>query len=246
MKPPPASPPPTGGVFAPTRWTLVLQARGRTPEARLALSELCEAYYQPLFRFLRREGREEDEARELAQEFFRRILQRGEIAADPARGRFRSYLLGAVKHFLADQRKRALREKRGSGRQPSSLDAEEGPESVAVEPFEVAPPDAWFDRQWALTVMEHGLAQVEREWGDTGRADQFEQLKHWLVGDGARLSQAEAAALLGWSETAVKVAVHRLRRRFREVIRNEIAQTVGAEADLDEEMRYLVEVLSQG
>lgn len=246
MKTPSASHTPTDGVFAPTRWTLVLQARGRTPEARLALSELCEAYYQPVFRFLRHEGREEDEARELAQEFFRRILQRGEITADPARGRFRSYLLGAVKHFLADQRKHALREKRGSGQAPVSLDADEGPDAAPVEPIEAAPPDAWFDRHWALTVMERGLAAVQREWEEAGKADQFEQLKHWLVGDGATHSQAETARRLGWSETGVKVAVHRLRKRFREAIRSEIRQTIGAEADLEGELRYLVEVLSQG
>lgn len=225
---------------------MVLQARGRTPEARLALSDLCEAYYQPVFRFLRREGREEDAARELAQEFFRRMLQRGEITADPARGRFRSYLLGAVKHFLTDQRKYALREKRGGGRTPVSLDADEGLEVVSNEPSEAPPSDAWFDRQWALAVMERGLAAVEREWRDAGRADQFEQLKPWLAGEDAHLSQAEAAKQLGWSESAVKVAVHRLRKRFRDAIRSEISQTLGAQTDLEEELRYLVEVLSQG
>jgi RNA polymerase sigma-70 factor (ECF subfamily) len=231
--------------FAVTRWTLVLQARGRTPEARLALSELCEAYYQPVFRFLRREGRGEDEARELAQEFFRRMLARGEIAADPARGRFRSYLLGAVKHFLADQRKHDRRARRGGGQVPVSLDAADPAEAQPPEVSAAPPSETWFDRQWALAVMERGLRAVEREWTDAGKSDRFEKLKPWLVGDGSGQSQAAAAGQLGWSETALKVAVHRLRRQFREAIRSEIRQTLGTSEDLEGELRYLVEVLSQ-
>jgi RNA polymerase sigma factor (sigma-70 family) len=232
--------------FAPTRWTLVLRASGDSPESRAALSELCESYYPPVFRFLRREGREEDEARELAQEFFARLLERSGLKADPDRGRFRSYLLGAVKHFLADQRRHAQREKRGGGQEPARLDAAEGPEELRDEPSHAASPDTWFDRQWALTVMERGLATVERDFQAIGKARQFDVLKQWLVGDAEKLSQADAARQLEWTETAVKVAVHRLRKRLRETIRAEIAQTVAEGTDVDAELRYLVEVLAGG
>ena len=243
----PDSATPIAGAFAPTRWTLVLRARGETPEARLALSELCGAYYQPVFRFLRREGRDEETARELTQEFFVRVLQRGELgAADPARGRFRSYLLGAVKHFLADHRKHEGREKRGGGALPESLDA---PRAEDAPPLDVPDantpvPDAWFDREWALTLMDHALSAVENEFEAAGKTEQFDRLKAWLVGETETLSQAEAARQLGLNEGAVKVAIHRLRKRFRELIRAEIAQTVADGTDIDAELRYLVEVLT--
>lgn len=232
--------------FAPTRWTLVMRATGDTPESRTALSELCEAYYQPVVRFLRREGRSEDEARELVQEFFSRMLKRSDLKADPDRGRFRSYLLGAVKHFLADQRKAANREKRGGGVEDARLDDDEGPNQANVAPGDAPTSDTWFDRQWALTVMDRGLVQIESEFEASGKSQQFGVLKHWLVGDTGKLSQADAAGQLGWTETAVKVAVHRLRKRFRETIRAEISQTVAEGTDVDAELRYLVEVLADG
>jgi len=231
--------------FAPTRWTLVLRASGDSEESKAALSELCEAYYQPVFRFLRREGRKEDEARELTQEFFARVLTRGDLRADPERGRFRSYILGAVKHFLADERKAVHREKRGGGQEDLRLDADEGPTSVVDKPAEAATGDTWFDRQWALAVMERGLAGVEAEFQAAGKARQFEVLKPWLIGESEELSQAEAAKQLNWTETAVKVSVHRLRKRFRETIRSEVSQTVSDGTDLDVELRYLVDVLAR-
>ena len=234
--------------FAPTRWTLVLRARGESVEARGALSELCEAYYQPVFRFLRREGREEDAARELTQEFFARLLARGGIgAADPQRGRFRSYLLGAVKHFLGDQRDHERRAKRGGGEAPESLDAEDA-ESPALQVADGAstPDDMVFDRSWALAVMDRALNSLAGEFVSEGKAEQFTALKPWLVGDAQSLRQSEAAAQLGLSESAVKVAIHRLRNRFREFIRGEVAQTVDEPAEVDAELRYLVEVLARG
>lgn len=240
---------PATSPFAPTRWTLVLRARGGTPEARAALSELCEAYYQPVLAFLRREGRDEDAARELAQEFFARLLQRGEVGqADPARGRFRSYLLGALKHFLADQRDHDRRAKRGGGVAPESLDAPMPGQDTAPALQVAAPaagcPEAQFDRQWALTVMARALERLAAEFQADGRAEQFATLKPWLAGDTASLDQARAAAQLGLGESAIKVAIHRLRKRFRDAIRAEVAQTVPADADIDEELRYLVEVLA--
>lgn len=238
------------GAFGPTRWTLVLAARGATPEALAALGELCAAYWTPVFRFLRREGRDEDAARELTQEFFARLLARGGVAgAAPERGRFRSFLLGAVKHFLGDLRDRENAAKRGGGMVPESLDHGTGPgtapgSQVADPASDV--PDRVFDREWALAVMARSLSALEAEFAATGRAAHFTALKPWLVGDAAALSQAAAATALGMSEGAVKVAIHRLRRRFRELVRAEVAQTLPAGDDLDAELRYLIEVLTGG
>lgn len=236
----------SAGAFAATRWTLVLAARGESPEARVALGELCAAYWEPVFRFLCREGRDEDAARELTQEFFARVLGGGGFAgATPARGRFRSFLLGALKHFLADARAHATAGKRGGGRAPEPMhaptDTSSGFEAAAPED---AAPAAYFDRQWAYAVMAHALATVGRELADAGRADHFAALKPWLVGDAAGLSQAAMARQLALSEGVVKVAIHRLRKRFLEIVRSEVARTVPADADVDAELRYLVEVLS--
>lgn len=239
---------PAPGNFGATRWTLVLRARGESPEAQKALGELCEAYYQPVLRFLRSEGREDDTARELTQEFFARLLSRSGLSnVEPGRGRFRSFLLGAVKHFLADVRDHEHRLKRGGGMAPESLDAPASTETTAclqVPDLTTIPADEVFDREWALAIMDHALTALEGELASDGKREQFDVLKPWLVGDTAGASQLEAAQRLGISEGALKVAVHRLRKRFRELVRSEIEQTVGDPAAVQEELRYLVEVLS--
>lgn len=240
---------PSQAAFAPTRWTLVLRSQGATPEARSALSELCAAYYQPVFAFLRREGRSEDEARDLTHDFFARLLERGRLGeVIPAKGRFRSYLLGALKHYVSDRREREGRLKRGGGAvfQSLAVEAEDGhadTECPVPDPAAVAP-DSWFDRQWALTIMARALAALEHQMTEEGRAEHFAVLKPWLAGDAAVLDAASAAARLGLSETAFKVAVHRLRKRFRHAVQEEVAQTLPEGADLQEELRYLIEVLS--
>ncbi len=243
-----AAPSPDPGAFHTTRWTLVLQAGGGdAPGAQAALGELCEAYWEPVFRFLRREGRDADTSRELAQAFFARLLGgAGITGADPRRGRFRSYLLGALKHFLADQRRDARRLKRGGGQALERLDGDGGEAEPAFQIADpnAAPDDREFDRQWALAVMERGLAVVEAQLRNGGKARQFEVLKPWLAGDAASLDQAAAAAELGMTSGAVKVAVHRLRERFRKAVRDEIAQTVEGEEEIAGELRYLVEVLA--
>ena len=235
-------------VFAPTRWTLILRARGETPEARAALSELCEAYYQPALRFLRREGREEDTARELTQEFFARVLGgSGFDDADPERGRFRSYLLGALKHFLADQRKHDRRFKRGGGEAAESLDAagsEEESGSLQIADTSLPAPEAFFDREWALAVMARALAVLEKEFSAAGKTDQFDALKPWLIGEAPSMSQSDAARRLGLSEGAVKVGIHRLRKRFRDTVRTEISQTLRDPSLVDEELQHLIAALS--
>ncbi len=240
-------------AFAPTRWTLVLAARGETPAAKAALSELCAAYYQPVFRFFRHGGRDEDAARELTQEFFARLLARDSVAgATPERGRFRSFLLGAAKHFLADQRDREQAAKRGGGATPEPFhpighghDTENG-SGLQIADTAADRPDTFFDRQWALALMDRALAALTGELTAENKATHFVVLKPWLVGDAAAVSQSEAARTLGLSEGAVKVAIHRLRKRFRELIRHEVAQTIPATEDVDTELRYLVEVLTGG
>ena len=233
------------GAFVTTQWTRVLEARGNSPEAKAALSDLCAAYYSPVFAFIRRSAPDEDTARDLTQEFFARLLARHGIdSVDPQRGRFRSYLLGAVKHFLADVREHDHRLKRGDGQPLQSIEPGTDTSPGLQLPDPNAPsPDREFDHKWALTLLARALAALAQEHEASGKADHFEALKPWLTGDTENISQAEAAARLGVNEGAVKVAIHRLRRRFREVIKNEIGQTVSDRAQVDAELHYLLEAL---
>jgi RNA polymerase sigma factor (sigma-70 family) len=235
----------TPAAFVTTQWTQVLEARGDSPAAKAALSDLCAAYYAPVFAFIRQNAPDEDAARDLTQEFFTRLLARQGIAdVDPQRGRFRSFLLGAVKHFLADMRDHAHRLKRGAGQPMESLESGTDTSPGLQVPDPNAPsPDREFDRKWALTLLDRALATLAREHEASGKAGQFEALKPWLSGDTENISQAETAAQLGMNEGAVKVAIHRLRRRFREVIKSEIGQTVSDRAQVDAELHDLLEAL---
>lgn len=234
-------------VFHTTRWTMVNRARGDAPEARAALGELCEAYWTPVFRFLRREGRNEDESRELTQEFFSRLLAGGSLEnADPGKGRFRSYLLGALKHFLADRSRNEGRLKRGGGAVIESIESggtETSPGLQIPDPTTNVS-DACFDREWALAVMDRGLQTVQAAFTGSENGKQFEVLKPWLIGETDNLSQSDAAAKLGMTTGAIKVAIHRLRKDFRDAIQAEIAQTVTTPDEIAAELRYLIEVLS--
>jgi DNA-directed RNA polymerase specialized sigma24 family protein len=235
------------GVFATTRWTQVLSARGGSPEARAVLSELCEAYWTPVFRFIRCAGFGEDVARDLTQGFFTQLLARdGLDTLRPGQGRFRSYLLGAVKHFLADTSDRALAAKRGGGETHVPLGTEtSSTTSLQIPDPKGFVPDAFFDRQWALNLIDRALQRVLEDCARGGKTAHFEVLKPWLVGDVGELSQADAATQLGLSEGAVKVAIHRLRRQFRDQVKAEVSQTVNTTQEVQEELRYLVEVLSR-
>lgn len=233
-------------VFHTTRWTMVIRAQGGAPEARVALGDLCEAYWMPVYRFLKREGRNDDDSRELTQEFFSRLLAGSTLEkADPGKGRFRSYLLGALKHFLADRRRAESRQKRGGDLVIESIDSsgsETSPGLSIADPGAEAS-DAYFDRHWALSVMERGVNAVRDSLAQAGKVEHFEVLKPWLVGDVESLSQADAATTLGISTGAVKVAIHRMRQKFGEAIRQEIAETVETEDEVAGELRYLIEAL---
>jgi RNA polymerase sigma-70 factor (ECF subfamily) len=246
--PPTPCPPPQdapGAEFRTTRWTQVSRAKADSPEGRCALADLCNAYYEPVAAFLRCELRETDAARELAHDFFAHILAGGAIArADQERGRFRSYLLGAVKHFLSHQREAARRLKRGGGAQNISLNATEAGEGRSVPDASMLSPDAAFDRQWALTVVARALEALRRECAAEGRADFFEQVKPWLTGDAAHGDQAALAAACGMNAGALKAAVHRLKRRFRQLLKAEVAGTLDDPALVEAEMRDLFAALA--
>lgn len=248
LTPGPATPSP--GCFAPTRWTQVLRARGKTIEAQAALGELCGAYWQPVFNFIRFRGLRDEVARELTQEFFARLLARGGLdTVEPGRGRFRSFLLGAVKHFLANEHDRAMAAKRGGGQAPISLQSGSAQETTTglQIPDPAGPaPDTVFDRQWALTLVDRAMAHLATEFSAEGKQTHFDTLKPWLLGEVPELSQAEASRRLRMTEGAVKVAVHRLRRRFRDLVKAEIAQTIDDPLQVREELKYLFEVLCQG
>ena len=215
---------PNSSGFHTTRWTQVRQSGGDDTVSQQALSDLCGAYYSPVVIFIARSGFEESRARDLAHDFFMRLLASPKtLKPDPARGRFRSYLLGAVKHFVADALDHERAQKRGGA-------AEIMPLTDPVLPVDGGlGPDRAFDRQWALTVIERGLQQLAHEFESAGKTAQFVLLKPWLTGDEGELTQAEIALQLGMNEGAVKVAVHRLRHRFRELIKTEVSYTVDKE-----------------
>ncbi len=231
-----------GDVFHTTRWTEVARAKGESAEGRRALAELCQVYYEPVETFLRCELRDADAARELAHDFFAEMLAGGTIAnAEPGRGRFRSYLLGAVKHFLFHQRQSARRLKRGGGAEKISLDDAGAP---ALADGGALLPDAAFDRQWAVTVVGRALELLQSECAAEGREEFFNRVKPWLTGEAARGDQVALAVSCGLTATALKVAVHRLKRRFRQLLKAEVAGTLDDPSMVEEEMRALFAALS--
>ena len=238
---------PSPRQFATTHWSLVDAAKpdeaSRT-HVREALEELCRAYWYPLYAFVRNRGYSADDAQDLTQAFFARIIETGGFAsADRERGRFRSYLLGAMKHFLANDWNRAKTQKRGGHVQFMEWDALDDPEDRYAEASKQwDDPERVFDSEWALEIVSGALKALREEMVRAGKADRFDVLKGTLTGEG-ELPREETAARLSMNAVAVKVAVHRLRQRYRELLRSAIAQTVSSEADLNDEMRYLVEVL---
>lgn len=231
---------PEAAAFHTTRWTRVCTAKSDSDEGRSALSELCEAYYEPVVAYLRGVLRDSDAAREMSHAFFAEILAGGAIAgADPLRGRFRFYLLGAVRHFVASKRESDQRLRRGGGVTPVSLDAE----TPELPQNDRESPEAAFDRQWAITVLARAMSVLERECSTEGKTGLLEHLKPSLLGEAAYGDQNAAAEKLGLSAGAARVAVHRLRQRFRHCVKQEIAGTLKDSAIIEEEMRALLAAL---
>jgi RNA polymerase sigma-70 factor (ECF subfamily) len=228
--------------FATTRWSLVLRASAgvAVPGADEALASLCETYWYPLYAYLRTRGRNADEAQDLTQAFFARILEKKSMRhADPARGRFRAFLLTSLKNFAANERDRDMASKRGGGIPMLPLEFESAEGRFQREPASDETPETIFDRRWAVTVLERALTRLEAETVRNGKAEHFDRLKPHLVGEQPHVSHAETGSVLGMSEGAVKVAVHRLRRQFRDLVRDEIAQTVSSPEEIDGELRHL-------
>lgn len=233
--------------FATTRWSLVLAA-GREPTtgSRAAFSELCELYWPPVYAFARRQGYQVHEAEDLTQAFFTRLLEKHVVqAADPQRGRFRSFLLASFKNFVANERDREHAQKRGSGQVIVGLDFESAEARYSAEPIDTLTPDAVFERQWALGVLDRVLANLRDECRKAGKADLFEQVRDLLGGDRTPGGYSAIASSLGTTEGAVKVNVHRLRRRYGDLLRAEIEATVADASEIDDEITYLMSAVSR-
>lgn len=233
------------GGFRTTRWSVVLAARsGQSTESRSALAQLCEAYWYPLYAFVRRQGYGPEEACDLTQGYFARLIEREDLRqVDPDRGRFRSFLLASMKHFLANERDREKAKKRSPGQPLLSLDAEAAEGKFRIEPAGGLSPETLYEKKWATTVLDRALERLRAEWSGDERQRRFETLRGHLVGDTKTSSHREAAQALGMTEEAVKVTVHRMRFRFAELLRVEIAHTLRDPSDVDEEIRHLFDVL---
>jgi RNA polymerase sigma-70 factor (ECF subfamily) len=233
-------------VFHTTRWTLVRHATGHSAAGQQALSELCAAYYEPIVAFLCRSGRDADTARELAHEFFERVLEKPNLyGAEPGRGRFRSYLLGALKHHLSHRREFAARQKRGGDAETIPLDAATD-SSPGVDPGDeqTLPPDREFDRQWALHTLRRATEALEMEWREAGKAAEFSALQPFIGNEPAPGALASLAAARDESPATLRKTVSRMRHRFRQHVKAQLAPTLAERADLDDEMRALLAALS--
>ena len=232
--------------FAATRWTLVLAAaRGNvTPRAAEAMAELCRLYWYPLYAYVRRRGYDTHEAEDLTQEFFLRLLAKNYlIGVDRQKGKFRAFLLTAVRHFLANEWDRTQTQKRGGGRTLLSIDTADAENRYRLEPSHDLTPEKLFERRWALTVLDHVLARLQAELTAEGKQPLFDRLRTFLTGGRDQGGYAAAAAQLEMTEAAVKTVVHRLRRRYRQLLRDEIAQTVATPEEIDDEIQYLLACL---
>lgn len=236
-----ATPAAQGGHFATTRWTLVVAAGLRsTPQSDMALEELCRTYWYPLYAYARRHVRSREDAEDLTQAFFASLLARNSLQGlDASRGKFRAFLLAALKHFMANAWDRAGRQKRGGGLLHLSLDWQNADARYVIEPADPSSPDVLYDRAWAVTLLERVVGRLREEHAGEGKAAQFDQLKPFLtVGKGA-VSYGAVSETLGVSEGALRVAVHRMRHRYRELLREEIAQTLAEPSQVAEEMNAL-------
>jgi RNA polymerase sigma factor (sigma-70 family) len=231
-------------AFATTHWSVVLTAQGRSPAADEALEKLCRTYWWPLYGFVRRHGYSPEEAQDLTQGFFALLLERKDFdAVRREKGRLRSYLLASLKNFLGKAHRRAMTVKRGEGQPLVPLDELLARERADLEPADTLTADRIFERRWALMLLEQVLTRLEIEYRSAGNAKLFDCLKEFLSDEPGRRSQAEVAAELGMTENAVKQAFHRMRQRYRQLLHDEIAQTVAVPGDVEDELRHFISVL---
>jgi RNA polymerase sigma-70 factor (ECF subfamily) len=233
------------GVFRTTQWSVVLLAgQSGSEAAQEALEKLCRTYWYPLYAYVRHRGCRTQDAQDFTQEFFARFLERKHVAlADPARGRFRAFLLTSMKNFLINRWEKGRSERRGGARHFISWEVMDAEGRFRAEPVDGVTPETAFEKRWAVTVLEQALDRLREEQEAAGKRDAFEQFKHILWGGRGGLTYAALAATLGMTEGAVKVAVYRLRQRFRELLRAEIAHTVANPSEIDDELRHLVSVM---
>ncbi len=239
------SPHDPASTFATTRWSLIVRAaKPDDPESHAALATLCQSYWYPIYAYVRRRVADVHEAQDLTQSFFARLLEQGTMArANPDKGRFRAFLLTSCKRFLINEWERAAAAKRGGDRRLLSLDLDVGESRYAAEAVDTLTPERLYEQQWAITLLARVMDQLQAECAAKGKQAQFEQLKGYLSGSARTRPFAAAATALGMTEAAVKVASHRLRTRYRELLRAEIAQTLEDQDDVDDEIRNLFSVL---
>lgn len=231
-------------AFVTTHWSVVLAAQGESTAADEALEKLCRAYWWPLYGFVRRQGYEPEEAQDLTQSFFARLLERRDLnVVRREKGRLRSYLLVSLKNFLANAHYRATTVKRGGGRPLISLEELLDRERADLEPADTLSADRIYERRWALTLLDEVLVRLGAEYEAAGKLALFDRLKELLAGESGQPSQAKIAAEMRMTENAVKQAFHRLRHRYRQLLHEEIAHTVAAPDDVEDELRHFIAVL---
>jgi RNA polymerase sigma factor (sigma-70 family) len=235
-----------GDVFVTTRWTVILSAgRQSSPQSDRALGELCQTYWFPLYAYVRRRGYSREDAEDLTQAFFARFLERSYLEGlDAERGKFRAFLLASLKHFLANEWDKSQRQKRGGGVPHLSLDWQSAEERLRQEPPDISSPDRIYDREWALSLLEKVVVRLRDECAGDGKSRLFEQARGYLMVGEEAIPYAEGARLLGMDEGAMRVAVHRLRKRYRELLQDEIAQTLTDPSQVSRELQSLQAALA--
>jgi RNA polymerase sigma-70 factor (ECF subfamily) len=241
------SPPAGGGHFATTRWSIVLAAGDRgSPTRQEALSSLCQTYWYPLYAFARRTGLRAEAAQDLTQDFFAHLLEKETLRqVDPEKGRFRSFLLSCFRNYQTDQQRRARAQKRGGGKMPVPIELETAEGLYVREPSHDQTPEKAFERHWALTLLQRAVDRLEQEHTGPRKERMFATLKNYLPGGRSPVPYAEAARELEMNEVTIKVAIHRLRQRFRAVLLEEISHTVDREDQVDDEVRHLLSALGE-
>jgi RNA polymerase sigma factor (sigma-70 family) len=233
-----------GAAFTTTHWSVVLAAQGESPAAQEALEKLCRTYWRPIYSFVRRQGVGPEEAEDITQGFFAQLLERKSFdAVRKEKGRLRSFLLGALKYFLADKQRRAMAIKRGKGQLLIPLEELRADERIEVEPANPVTAEMIYERRWALTVLENVLSRLKQEYRAADNIALFDSLKQLLPDEPGAPSQAEIAAHLGMTENAIRQAFFRFRQRYQSLLREEIAHTVATPGDIEDEIRHLVTVL---